>query len=211
MWNDGPKPLPHSVLAVTVIKQSIGNADVNLNFSEVFGETFGPVIGLTMAIAIIALALWLAWLLLRRFRSGLFVSGAAKGRLPRLAVIDAVPVDSHRRLILVRRDEVEHLIMIGGPTDIVVEAGIAKIPAIAAQPAALPAAPRAPAQNAQQQPSLPNATLQRPANVAARDAMVEAERGRPVRGTEVPSFDRRNEPSLTVTPPVSAPMPPVQP
>jgi hypothetical protein len=38
--------------------------------------------------------------------------------------MDATPVDSHRRLVLVRRDDVEHLLLIGGPTDVVVEQDI---------------------------------------------------------------------------------------
>jgi outer membrane biosynthesis protein TonB len=38
--------------------------------------------------------------------------------------MDATAVDSHRRLVLIRRDDVEHLILIGGPTDVVVEQGI---------------------------------------------------------------------------------------
>ena len=38
-----------------------------------------------------------------------------RGRMPRLAVIDAAAVDGRRRLVLVRRDNVEHLLMIGGP------------------------------------------------------------------------------------------------
>src|SRR5690606_36399351 len=38
-------------------------------------------------------------------------------------------VDSHRRLILIRRDDVEHLILIGGPTDVVVEQNIRLLPA----------------------------------------------------------------------------------
>jgi hypothetical protein len=42
----------------------------------------------------------------------------------RLEVSDHASVDGRRRLILVRRDDVEHLIMIGGPIDIVVETGI---------------------------------------------------------------------------------------
>jgi hypothetical protein len=46
--------------------------------------------------------------------------------MPRLAVIDAVAVDGRRRLVLVRRDNVEHLLMIGGPTDIVVEPNIVR-------------------------------------------------------------------------------------
>src|SRR5690606_34692475 len=47
-----------------------------------------------------------------------------KNRQPRLQVLDAAAVDTRRRLVLVRRDEVEHLAMIGGPTDIVIESGI---------------------------------------------------------------------------------------
>ena len=50
----------------------------------------------------------------------------ARGRQPRLGVIDYASVDGRRRLILVRRDNVEHLLMIGGPTDVVVEANIVR-------------------------------------------------------------------------------------
>nr|WP_245317801.1 flagellar biosynthetic protein FliO [Ensifer sp. 1H6] len=42
-------------------------------------------------------------------------------------MLDAAAVDTRRRLVLVRRDDVEHLIMIGGPTDIVIESRIAPI------------------------------------------------------------------------------------
>jgi flagellar protein FliO/FliZ len=41
-------------------------------------------------------------------------------------VIDAAAVDGRRRLVLVRRDNIEHLLMIGGPTDIVVEPNIVR-------------------------------------------------------------------------------------
>jgi hypothetical protein len=44
-----------------------------------------------------------------------------RGRQPRLAVIDAAAIDARRRLVLIRRDNVEHLLIIGGPTDVVVE------------------------------------------------------------------------------------------
>jgi hypothetical protein len=42
----------------------------------------------------------------------------------RLAVSEFHEVDKQRRLVLVRRDHVEHLVMIGGPQDIVIETGI---------------------------------------------------------------------------------------
>src|SRR5580658_10337678 len=71
-----------------------------------------------------------AWAV-RRFGGGR-LSSTTRGRQPRLAVIDYASVDARRRLILVRRDNVEHLLMIGGPTDVVVEANI--IRAAAANP-----------------------------------------------------------------------------
>src|SRR5579862_4801135 len=61
---------------------------------------------------------------LRRFSSGRLGGASTRGRQPRLGVIDYASVDARRRLILVRRDNVEHLLMIGGPTDVVVEANI---------------------------------------------------------------------------------------
>jgi hypothetical protein len=42
----------------------------------------------------------------------------------RLAVVEQTSVDNRRRLLLVRRDGVEHLIMTGGPVDVVIETGI---------------------------------------------------------------------------------------
>jgi len=43
---------------------------------------------------------------------------------PRLAVTEQTNVDSRRKLVLIRRDDVEHLIMTGGPVDVVIETGI---------------------------------------------------------------------------------------
>src|SRR3979409_599568 len=67
----------------------------------------------------------LAWLV-RRFATNRLGANPNRGRMPRLAVIDAAAVDGRRRLVLVRRDNVEHLLMIGGPTDIVVEPNIVR-------------------------------------------------------------------------------------
>jgi flagellar protein FliO/FliZ len=44
---------------------------------------------------------------------------------PRLEVMEQASVDSRRKLVLIRRDDVEHLIMTGGPVDVVIETGIA--------------------------------------------------------------------------------------
>jgi len=78
-------------------------------------------IAFLVVLALIALTAWLV----RRFGANR-LGGATRGRQPRLAVIDAAPVDGRRRLVLIRRDNIEHLLMIGGPTDVVVEANIVR-------------------------------------------------------------------------------------
>jgi flagellar protein FliO/FliZ len=42
----------------------------------------------------------------------------------RLEVVDHASLDGRRRLVLIRRDDVEHLLLTGGPVDLVVETGI---------------------------------------------------------------------------------------
>ena len=44
---------------------------------------------------------------------------------PRLGVSEQATVDGRRKLLLIRRDDVEHLIMTGGPVDVVIETNIA--------------------------------------------------------------------------------------
>jgi hypothetical protein len=54
----------------------------------------------------------------------LFGSGVRGRRGSRLGISEYYEIDKSRRLVLVRRDEVEHLILIGGDSDMVVEANI---------------------------------------------------------------------------------------
>lgn len=80
-----------------------------------------------MAVLFVALLigiLILFWLFRKIFSST--SSRLSKGRQPRLSVTDAAVVDDKRRLVLVRRDNVEHLVMIGGPSDIVIEQNIVR-------------------------------------------------------------------------------------
>jgi flagellar protein FliO/FliZ len=76
-------------------------------------------------VAVLALIGVAAWLV-RRFAGNRLGANTNRGRMPRFAVIDAAAVDGRRRLVLVRRDNIEHLLMIGGPTDIVVESNIVR-------------------------------------------------------------------------------------
>ena len=72
------------------------------------------------AFAVIALIAWAKTFMLTG-RSG---SSFLKGRERRLGVVESAAVDGHRKLVLIRRDNVEHLIMTGGPVDVVIETGI---------------------------------------------------------------------------------------
>lgn len=90
------------------------------------------VIAFVVVLALIGAATWLV----RRFGAARLEAGA-RNRQPRLAVIDSAAVDGRRKLVIIRRDNVEHLLMIGGPTDVVVETNILR--AAAAVPRDVPA------------------------------------------------------------------------
>lgn len=90
-------------------------------------------------VAVALLALFFVFWLIRKRSNSTFIRGG-KNRQPRLAVLDAAAVDTRRRLVLVRRDGVEHLILIGGPTDVVIESGIVRPEQEAAMPGAQEAA-----------------------------------------------------------------------
>src|SRR5690348_4482564 len=77
----------------------------------------------------------------RRFGVDRLGVTTARGRQPRLAVIDAAAIDGRRRLVLIRRDNVEHLLMIGGPTDVVVEPNIVRAQPASARESAAARAP----------------------------------------------------------------------
>ncbi len=98
---------------------------IDSDFISTYGNNLIiAVVGVGVALLLMAIILWL---IRRRGGSSPFIRGG-KNRQPRLQVLDATAVDARRRLVLVRRDNVEHLVMIGGPTDIVIESGIGAIP-----------------------------------------------------------------------------------
>ncbi|MFG1362769.1 flagellar biosynthetic protein FliO [Xanthobacter versatilis] len=112
---------------------------------QLFGSQLALPIRLAIAVVVIGALLAVTVLVMRRLTSrgrGPVRSGRAG---PRLAVLDSVAVDQRRRLVLVRRDEVEHLLLVGGSSDIVVEHQIAvedEAPAAAPAPAPAIAASR---------------------------------------------------------------------
>ena len=92
---------------------------------DLFGAEMPLAVRFFLAFLIVLGLIGVAAWAVRRFGSTR-IGGAVRGRQPRLAVIDYATVDARRRLILVRRDNIEHLVMIGGPTDVVVEANIVR-------------------------------------------------------------------------------------
>lgn len=92
------------------------------------GDMSSDVLKFFLAFVFVLVLIGAAAWLVRRFGAMRLSNNTRGGRMPRLAVIDATAVDGRRRLVLVRRDNVEHLLMIGGPTDIVVEPNILRTP-----------------------------------------------------------------------------------
>lgn len=162
-------------------------------FESIAGPGYVPAMMWTIGALVLLLIVLLVIKIVRNLTFGTFVAGG-RTRKTRLAVMDATAVDSQRRLVLVRRDDVEHLILVGGPTDVVVEQNIRLSaqpprpqaePALsvtrdAPQPGEPPAIPRN-TPRAEDMAPLPQPVAQRPAPepVVARPAPAVAPRPAP--------------------------------
>jgi flagellar protein FliO/FliZ len=160
---------------------------------------FTALFALGIVVVLIVLAVWLLKLVFNA--SG----NIARGRNRRLSVVDSLALDPKRQLLIIRRDNVEHLILTGGPQDVVVETGIPiveapaqnsrrPVPAVAARrPAPIrPAVVAVPAVPAEA-PAAPATAIERlrdlgrPAAVApARQSLRHTGLMRPVPPVEAP-------------------------
>jgi flagellar protein FliO/FliZ len=77
-------------------------------------------------VIVVALIGALAWLV-KRFGWGRRFIATSGTR--RLAVLEVLPLDGKRRLILLRRDQAEHLVLLGSERDLLIESGIETRPA----------------------------------------------------------------------------------
>ncbi|GJD59670.1 flagellar biosynthetic protein FliO [Methylobacterium dankookense] len=137
---------------------------------SVFGSDGSPIIQYVSIFAVIFAILTVVVLLVRRLSGGgLAIPGrnGTRGRQPRLGIVDVYELDRQRQLILLRRDNVEHLLLVGGPNDVVIERNIQRGRALAEPalrpepvPESLPE-PEEPALEAQ--PTLPGIPQARPA------------------------------------------------
>jgi flagellar biogenesis protein FliO len=91
--------------------------------SSLLGVELPTPVNFIIAFVFVLLLIGAAAWLVRRFGAAQ-MDAAARGRQPRLAVVDSAAVDGRRKLVIIRRDNVEHLLMIGGPTDVVVETNL---------------------------------------------------------------------------------------
>ncbi|WP_287353816.1 flagellar biosynthetic protein FliO [Mesorhizobium sp.] len=162
---------------------------------SVAGPGYAAAILWTVVALVLVVIVLLIVKLVRNLTFGTFVAGG-RNRKTRLAVMDATAVDSHRRLVLVRRDDIEHLLLIGGPTDVVVERDIRlsalRRPALTGdggghQPAPPPRAPQPAPAPVRQTPS------PQPANNAPTP-------GRPHQPAPAPRPAAQSPQSTTITP-----------
>ncbi len=84
-------------------------------------------IGLAVLAFLVAAVLVLT--IVRMLFGGRLRMPGGRARQARLGIVDAFDLDRQRQLIIVRRDNTEHLIMIGGPNDIVIESEIVRVEA----------------------------------------------------------------------------------
>ncbi len=71
--------------------------------------------------AVLGMIALLAWCV-RRFHLGGFAGAAVNSG--RLAVIETMPIDGRQRLVLIRRDNREHLLLLGQERSLVIESGV---------------------------------------------------------------------------------------
>lgn len=113
--------------------------------SSLFGGGSNVIITVVLALAAVLLLIVLGvWALKLIFNA---TGNVSRGRVRRLSVTEVTPVDQKRQLVLIRRDNVEHLVLIGGGHDLLVETGIEAEPVqhvrpLRRQPAVSHARPR---------------------------------------------------------------------
>lgn len=76
------------------------------------------IVALLFVLALIGLLTWLV----RHFGLGGRIGSRNRGK-SRIGVVELAPVDAKRRLVLVRRDGREHLILLGASSELLVESG----------------------------------------------------------------------------------------
>ncbi len=171
---------------------------------QLFGTEMPLAVKFLLAFAIVLGLIYVTAMVVRRLAGRkLPLSNSGRARQPRLGVLDAFAIDARRRLVLIRRDNVEHLIMIGGPNDVVVESHIVRTPsqaALAPQRGNRPAeAARAPVLPPQPQPQPQPVLPPQPAAIAPQPRIPSPPPG--LQPVSAPSPFPPRQPNLAAVPP----------
>lgn len=138
--------------------------------AQLNGENGSAIQLVLITIALAILLIVIVWIFKKL--TGSAARRANRSRVPRLSITDSTIVDEKRYLVMVRRDNIEHLLLIGGANDLVVETNIVR----AQQPASAPAQ-AAPQSQAAQEPTAraivkePEVAKAAPASIAAPAAV----------------------------------------
>ena len=95
---------------------------------------FGTYLQAAMALLFVIGLIGLISVLARRAGLGFPITANRAGNARRLKVVEVSPVDGRRRLVLIRRDDTGHLLLLGANSETVVETGIPMPPEPAAPP-----------------------------------------------------------------------------
>ncbi|MEL6504473.1 MAG: hypothetical protein AAFO61_04160 [Pseudomonadota bacterium] len=155
------------------------------------------ILALVLSAIVVLVVLWLIISAIRRPR----FASSRRSRQARLAITDAALIDERRKLVLVRRDNVEHLVLIGGANDLVIESDIGAQPQAVATPHQEPAAPSAPMAAAV--PPRPAANTAEPNTAQPTPAPTPRAEPAPIAKPAVPT-PAPAAPTPSVTPPASA-------
>ena len=94
--------------------------ETTFNVGEGIAQGLALIISLTVVLVLFGLFVFIIKRLLGAN------TNQGRSRQPRIAIMDSTTVDTRRRLLLVRRDNVEHLILVGGTSDVVIEQNIVR-------------------------------------------------------------------------------------
>lgn len=176
--------------------------------SSLLGGSGNTILTSALALGVVIVLIVLGvWVLKFFMKTG--VAMRPQGR--RVQVVEQVQVDAKRQLLVIRRDNVEHLVMTGGPQDVVIESGIpaAERPALPmrrmpAQPAEEAAKAPAPAAAAAM-PEPPRPTVLRPHIERLRDFARPAtpRKGQSLRHTGLLRPVSVGEPAVIPMPPIA--------
>jgi hypothetical protein len=90
--------------------------------TSLFGGSANTAVGAAFALGVVCVLIVIAvWVLKFVFQT---TGTVARAKNRRLMLVESMPLEGKRQVLLLRRDGVEHLILTGGPQDLVVETNI---------------------------------------------------------------------------------------